>query len=274
MTSERSSTVDAPSIGAAETAPPRFGFLDGTYAYNARDQYWEDVTRLGATILRYNLYWPEVAPTPPAVDARDPGDPSYRWDQFDAWLRDAAAHDVPVLVTIWQTPPWAERDPQIGGRNSMPRLAAFRDFVAAAADRYAGDHDLDGDGPLAPLPRVTRWEVWNEPNMYLFPARRSGRLTIAEDYAALVDAAYEELHRSGTGTGSSRPSWSARWPARTRSGRPRRPCASSRTCMPQASRSTPSPCTPTVVTGASAPPTAPCRAARRRRTWRSATSTP
>lgn len=190
-------------LGTAATpasAAPLLGFIDPTYASTEPTGFWRDVAVLRPRILRNNLRWTFVAPTEPLAP-RDPGDPAYRWDLFDAWVRDTAAHGVEPLVTIWLTPDWAKRYRDVPGPQTVARPQAFRDFAAAAALRYSGTYDPDGGGPAEVLPRVTRWEIGNEPNRYLYPMRRAGRLTIARDYTAMLNAAYAEIHALGDALG-------------------------------------------------------------------------
>ncbi len=74
---------------------------------------------------------------------------------------------VPVLLTIVSTPAWAGGGS--AGLMAPKRMLDLQDFAYAAADRYNGTH-IDASG--ATLPKVVRWEAWNEPNLqtHLQPA--------------------------------------------------------------------------------------------------------
>ena len=102
-------------------------------------------------------------------------------------MRDAQARGLTVLLTITGAPPWAEGP----GRSSSaaigtwkPNAAALGDFAVAAARRY---------------PTVTRWQVWNEPNLsnHLAPqwTRRKGKYVsaAAPRYRSMLNAAYAGL---------------------------------------------------------------------------------
>jgi len=143
----------------------------------------------GAKVMRVDLIWDQVAPTRPA-NAEDPGDPAYRWAEYDAVVREARANGLDVLFTVWGTPAWAA-DPTVAVRKDQPAWARrpadpadFGAFGAAAARRYA---------PKG----VHLWEGWNEPNipLFLYPQyeRRGGRwvATSPRTYAGLQRAFFE-----------------------------------------------------------------------------------
>ena len=114
----------------------------------------------GATLLRVDLVWSIVAPTPPA-DATNPDDPAYQWASYDQLLTVAKANHLEVLFTVYGTPAWAA-DPAfarfVGATDRIVRPRdpeEFGAFAVAAAKRFA--------------PRGVRlWEGWNEPNIKLF----------------------------------------------------------------------------------------------------------
>ena len=186
----------------AGAAPLRLGFFDPQYQTEQPAAFRADVAALRPEVLRYNLDWHTVAPRRPDVE-RNPADPAYSWGQIDALVQGAADRKVPVLLTVTGTPRWAVKRPayRVYRFNAIPNAVRFRNFVAAAALRYSGRYDPDGDGRA--LPRVTRWEIWNEPNKYLYPHRtdrrgnfrRTAPVTVGRDYAALVNGAYAELKR-------------------------------------------------------------------------------
>src|SRR5919197_1282249 len=62
--------------------------------------------RLGVDVVRLTLRWDTVAQSVPD-DARDPGDPAYDWDLYDPILERLRAAHIPVLISLWGTPKWA-----------------------------------------------------------------------------------------------------------------------------------------------------------------------
>jgi hypothetical protein len=185
-------------LPAASAAP---GMLVGIYEPQAL--YGDPATvfpllkSLRVQVLRLNLYWGGrlgVAKRRP-FDGADPNDPAYDWDAYDRVLREAAQLGMRVVLTIYGTPAWAN-----GGRglNRAPSsFAELRKFAFAAATRYSGTWTDEAGNPL---PQVTYWTAWNEPNNPLFLApqyrRQGGRWIVqsARDYARICSAIYAGVH--------------------------------------------------------------------------------
>jgi hypothetical protein len=180
--------VGTPTASAA----PRgleLGFLDGAFASPdpvQRAAWLDDARSAGAGIVRIELSWNGAAPARPA-DAENPADVAYRWGVTDAAVQDATARGLRVLLSINGAPPWAEgprrpRSAKLGTWKPDPQ--ALGEFAEAAARRYPG---------------VTRWQVWNEPNLdaYLTPqwTRRNGRFSpaAAQQYRRMLNSAYTAL---------------------------------------------------------------------------------
>jgi hypothetical protein len=187
---------------AVEAAPLKLGFMDPAYQAEQPARFWSDAKILRPQVLRYNVDWRAIAPTKPTTQ-RDPGDRRYDWRDLDALVQGAADHRIPVILTIHRTPQWAAKKPSYRKYlfNAIPNTVYFRNFVAAAALRYSGRYDPDGDGVA--LPSVTRWQIWNEPNKYLYPHRTDARgnfkaggpITVGRDYTVMLNNAYAELKR-------------------------------------------------------------------------------
>jgi hypothetical protein len=134
-----------------------------------------------ASIIHVLADWSQIAPTKPA-NPLNGSDPAYRLSDIDALMRAAPYYDFQVLITISGTPKWAN-----GGQtpNHPPtNLATLTDFAHMLAARYNG---------LRPgLGAVTRWSVWNEPNLSLFltPQFSGGKIVSPAEYVKLWTAAY------------------------------------------------------------------------------------
>jgi hypothetical protein len=166
---------------------------------------------LRAQVLRVNLYWggPKwaVAKSRPA-DPTDPGDPAYDWSIYDRLVLYATQNDIKVVFSILFTPGWAN-----GGkaRNVAPKnFKDLQNFAYAAAERYSGiwtppkwQQDPNNPTTAQPLPKVTRWTAWNEPNnpIWLVPQyKRVGkawRVESAFQYAKICNAIYNGIHTPG-----------------------------------------------------------------------------
>lgn len=152
--------------------------------------FGEHLRAAGAKFLRVTVRWDLVAPTgnvPATFNARDPGDPAYKWDFIDRWARVATSNGLTPFVSIFTAPDWAQ-----GGKSTTgparPSPAALADFATAAASRYSGTY--------AGLPRVRYWQVWNEPNLsgYLMPQTEAGRPVSPNWYRDMVNAAAQAVH--------------------------------------------------------------------------------
>jgi len=164
---------------------------------------------LRTQVLRVNLYWGgnkwAVANKKPA-DATDPGDPAYRWAIYDRLVRYATDNKIKVVFSFLFTPGWANGNK---ARNVAPTNAKnLEHFAYAAAERYSGlwippawqQNPSLGIGGSSPLPQVTMWTAWNEPNnpLWLAPQyKRVGktwRVESAFQYAKICNALYNGVH--------------------------------------------------------------------------------
>jgi hypothetical protein len=163
---------------------------------------------LRAQVIRVNLYWGgtkyAVAKSRPA-DPNDPGDPAYTWTIYDRLVRYATQYNIKVLFSILFTPGWAN-----GGKARTVAPTNFKDlenFSYAAAERYSGlwtapEWQQDPANPTTklPLPKVSYWTAWNEPNnpIWLTPQyKRVGgkwRVESAYQYAKICNAVYNGVH--------------------------------------------------------------------------------
>ena len=127
---------------------------------------------MGVGIVRYTLRWDEVAAARPG-NARNPGDPKYRWSAYDEIFGALRAAKIPVVVTIYGAPRWTN-----GGRapNWAPTTGStIASFAYAAQLRYPWIHD---------------WTIWNEPNKPIFLRPTSPVVYTAR----LLNPAYAALH--------------------------------------------------------------------------------
>ena len=137
------------SCRARRSASPgaQYGIQDDAWLMYGPGTLAERVTTLqglGVGIVRFTLRWDAVAPTRPARQ-RDPGDAAYRWGAYGDVLDTLHARGIPVLVTLWGSPRWANGG---GAPNRLP-ASGFGNFATAAAVRF---------------PWVRLWTAWNEPN--------------------------------------------------------------------------------------------------------------
>ena len=163
----------AAAVPASASAGAQFGIQDDAwlmYGPGSLEQRVATLDRLGAGVVRFTLRWDQIAPTQPASPS-DPDDPAYRWNVFGDVLDELHARGLPVLVTLYGSPRWANGG---GGPNALP-TRGFGDFAAAAAARF---------------PWVRMWTAWNEPNTRVFSNPVSPRAYVRR----VLNPAYAALH--------------------------------------------------------------------------------
>jgi hypothetical protein len=151
------------------------------------------VKNAGGRYLKLAVYWSQVAPgaesatKPAGFNATNPGDPAYNWGDLDATVRTIRAGGLEPVLNVHQAPRWA-RDPSACTNLPIcsPRPADFADFGAALASRYSGSFN-PGTGVL---PRVTYYQAWVEPNLFLFflPQFQGGNKVAAGNYRGILNA--------------------------------------------------------------------------------------
>jgi len=140
--------------------------------------------RVHASIIHELANWPSIAPTKPA-NALNGNDPAYHLSDLDTVVSNAQHYGLQVLLTISGTPKWANGDqPPTHAPTNMNNLTQFAHMLAA---RYNGTHPGFGT--------VSRFSVWNEPNLALFlvPQFDHGKIVSPGIYVKLYEAAYKGI---------------------------------------------------------------------------------
>jgi hypothetical protein len=174
----------------------------------------QTLRELGAGLVRVTLAWNTVAPAkrPSAFNPVLPASyPAANWGIYDQIVRDAHADGITVDFSLTGPAPlWAAGGGQPAPGNYgewKPSASAFGQFVEAVATRYSGSYDPVSDtiahGDPNDLPRVSFWELWNEPNfgMDLAPQAIKGSTVPASApaYRSLLDAGWRGLGLTGHG---------------------------------------------------------------------------
>jgi hypothetical protein len=179
---------------------------------------------LGVDVVKVSLVWQLIAPDQgstrrPRFDATNPAAyPPGAWSRWDLLVETAQKLGMKVyFLVIGPAPRWAvpkanrtsHQGPSLGW---APQPSEYRQFLEAAGRRYSGSYTPPGPPPGGPytdplqgkpIPRVSYWGVWNEPNeiSWLTPwyhrAPGGTVLTQPELYRGLVDAAWSGLRATG-----------------------------------------------------------------------------
>ena len=197
-------------------------------------QVMSQLHALGVDQVKVSVVWSLIAPNAlgaqrPNFDAADPAAyPPGAWSRYDVIVKQAARFGMGVYFMLQgPAPVWARAPGPVQGpvlsRTPIPR--EWSQFVTAVGRRYSGSYvpggasnakpppsllglplGLGGNSakpPPAPLPRVSYWEIWNEPNevSWLTPwFRRQGRRRLYTQpalYRGLVDQAWSALSDTG-----------------------------------------------------------------------------
>ena len=165
----------AAAAPASASTGAQYGIQDDAWLMYGPGTLAERVTTLqglGVGIVRFTLRWDAVAPTKPAQQ-RDPSDAAYRWGAYGDVLDTLHESGIPVLVTLWGSPRWANGG---GAPNRLP-VSGLGPFATAAATRF---------------PWVRLWTAWNEPNSRTFSTPVSPSLYVSR----VLNPAYTALHAS------------------------------------------------------------------------------
>jgi hypothetical protein len=193
-------TGSATAARPLETSVVDFGALDGPSAPLA----FSRIRAAGSSSVRLSLYWRNVAPgaealeKPAGFDSANPADPAYDWSYMDAEVRLAVANGLEPLITITSAPRWAEANQDWEPGTNKPDPVEFGRFAGAAAQRYSGH--------VPGLPRVRRWQAWNEQNHYRHltpqynvginqqPLRPGAKLVSADHYRRMLNEFAAAVH--------------------------------------------------------------------------------
>lgn len=166
----------------------------GQIAPPTEQSAYQAMQSLGASTVRISVIWSQVAPggsiEPSGFNPSNPADPHYNWTVVDAAVRAAADAHKQVLLNLFHAPQWAEgpnqpASPEILAGAWDPSPSQFAAFNRAAAERYSGTFP-DPLHPGADLPRVKRWEIWNEENLPWYLAAPN----LIGEYRSLLNAGY------------------------------------------------------------------------------------
>jgi hypothetical protein len=177
----------------------------------------KDLQSLGVTALHVDITWASLAPSansakpPKGKDLTNPATyKASRWAILDSLVRGAGLRNMSILLTPTAPAPlWGTTCSTADRRRARlkgickPSASLYGKFVKALGKRYSGTYFDPRSPATLPLPRISRWSIYNEPNLksWLYPATTTshGRLipTDAKLYRALAYSAIAALQGSG-----------------------------------------------------------------------------
>jgi hypothetical protein len=200
-----------PTIARASTTQQSMMEDDGALRTNL-DGTIATMHQLGVSIVKVGVYWSMVAPAPNSFkvprnfNAADPAAyPQQNWAFYDDVVERAKQFGMKVAFMLTGPAPlWATGSAMPKTSNCpcgqwKPSPAAFMSFVRAVGERYDGSYTPKGS--KTPLPRVSFWTIWNEPNY----GPRLAPQAIDHDtievgavaYRSLLNAAWRGLKMTG-----------------------------------------------------------------------------
>jgi hypothetical protein len=174
----------------------------------------KQLRELGVDVLRVSIHWSAIAPykRPAGFRATNPAAyPAGSWSVYDEIVNEAKIDGIALDFSLSSpAPPWAAGpgQPAPGGFGGWkPSAAAFKQFAQAVGTRYSGTYNPTQNksipGDPGDLPRVSFWELWNEPNFGadLAPQAIKGSTVLSAPwmYRTLVDAGWSGLQSTGHG---------------------------------------------------------------------------
>ncbi len=192
-------------LPAAASAKLKLGVTSIAVQNRDPNLFYKNANDLQMNLIRTQINWANIATKKP-VKPEDPNDKAYNWSALDKIVKDSSAWATTakgtVIYDIWGTPKWARLYSGHVAFVPVPKTADFRHFVRAVALRYNGTFVPAGSptGTL-PLPRITHWEIWNEPNNALGLAKpskakgkKNGVPAGAKAYVTILNTAYGAIH--------------------------------------------------------------------------------
>lgn len=165
---------------------------------------------LGVHVVRTSILWANVVSNYSFFGTKPvqlhPTDPAtyLGWAPWDAIDRAAAQTGMRLYLTItgpiplWAAGPNPPKPLSVAtGVVWKPSATQFGKFVQAAGKRYSGHYTPPG--AKSPLPRVSFWSIWNEPNYGtdIQPQTQGGHPVSAGIYRRLLNAGWNGLHLTG-----------------------------------------------------------------------------
>jgi hypothetical protein len=189
-------------------------FEDDPVIHSNPDAALFSLRSLGVQMVRLPVPWENVAPNPNSrrrpshFNGADPAAyPARHWRIWDQIVRAAQRNGIQLdMNPLGGAPLWAtgRGAPRSGPHhNWMPSPSLYAQFVRALGTRYSGHYKPPHAS--SPLPRVSFWGIWNEPDYGPSLAPQGvypHHLTVENSprmYRNLVDAAWSALHRTGHG---------------------------------------------------------------------------
>lgn len=161
-----------------------------------RDRALDYMRVLGVDAVRVTVLWEAIAPRRKPRNGANPRSyPRKNWDRYDELVKAAAARGLIVYFSVTGPGPrWAhaKAPDKASQRTWKPNARQFGRFVQALGTRYSGTY-VDENADRAPLPRVTWWGLYNEPNQGGWLTPQSQQVRGVRGWTPTSPALYRDL---------------------------------------------------------------------------------
>jgi hypothetical protein len=177
--------VAIPAAGVNAAPRMAIGFYDDNSFRWAPDtsKNLSNAQKANASIIHVTADWSQIAPQRPSSPLNG-NDPAYHISDLDALIAQAGRYGLAVMINISGAPKWANGGQ---GPNHPPKnVNTMKQFAQMLASRYDGTTSRG---------LVSRWSVWNEPNLDLFltPQYSGSTIVSPRAYAKIYTAAYRGI---------------------------------------------------------------------------------
>jgi hypothetical protein len=179
-------TLAVCSTAAVAKVPRQFFGIVQSTTFDSTDFQKMGKAKVGT--VRFPLGWLKVQPQSGAT---------FDWAPYDDRIGDLAAEGIQGFPTIYGSPPWIANKPKTPPISGKKAKAAWRDFLAAAVNRYGkgGQYwktDYQSQHPNGKVMPITSWQIWNEPNLSkFFPTKGA-----VKKYARLVKISHKAIKKA------------------------------------------------------------------------------
>ena len=155
------------ALTATASAAPPAGFVGMTAddVYGNGGTYREKALNMqqaaGVQTIRINFNWATVEIAPNVLD----------FSLYDHYVLDAARHNITLLPVLFNAPDFYSSKPARRAKRGFypPRdNADMARFAQRAVERYGPNGSLWAKNPTVPKHAITSWQIWNEPNLYVY----------------------------------------------------------------------------------------------------------
>ncbi len=173
--------VLALALPATASAKPPPGFVgmtaDDLYgrAGPYRDKALDQQRAAGVQLLRVAFNW--------SIIEFSPGGRTFA--SYDRYVLDAARRGITLLPILFDPPAWQSARPAGSKKHGTypPKdFGAMASWAGELVDRYGSNGSLWRNNPTVPAHPIVDWQIWNEPNLYVYWLPKSN----ARQYLRLV----------------------------------------------------------------------------------------